>query len=886
MKLKIIQLNIDSIFHKLKELRIFVEIQQPHMLFLNETKLDPTKEPPKIRGYDSILKSREKNGGGVAIYFKSNINVTEVPINSRFETVGALLNNILYIALYNPGKFNIQEADITNLLEAHPKTIVIGDFNCRSTDWGDYTSNTNGKRLANICQNKDYLILTPDEPTFYRGQSSSIIDIAIAKNIYATNIEVLHDLNSDHRPVVFTFENIHNIPLLPENRRRNYSEANWTKYKKEVTENLKLNREISTIEQIDKTIQDFTKIIISAADSSIPWIKEGKPNLPQNILQHIQERNRARRRCQRNPTPENVADLNIKKYVLEEALKQHYTETWQRRIREDAKKRGNVWSLVKLRKNQTPRLIPGLKDQNGIIKHSPEDKANLLAETIHNYHTMTANFTDTNTRQQVTDIISEFQEQSYSIPQEHQISIHEVRRIIAATKPYKAPGLDKIQNILLKKLPRKGLVQIYYICKACLTLNYFPPAWKEANIIPIKKPGKNSQDPTSYRPISLISNLGKVLERLILNRLKKFDNQIPDAQFGFRNHRTTELQLATLIDEAKTNIIKGKTTALATLDIEKAYDTIWHEGLIYKLINMAIPGYLIKIIWEFLKERTFQVIVSGVPSQKHNIPAGVPQGSTLSPFLFLFYLADIPERGNTKLRLFADDTAVSAVSMNRDQACTQIQEHLDYLADYFKKWCLKINADKSNIITFDHKINLPKTTVFYEDKEIPYNKSTKYLGVTLDKRLNFQPHIQEILKKARKATHFIWPFIQPNALIDSELKLRLITTYIRPILLYAAPVWSSTSINNFLRLETVENYCLRKIAGYRQSEITNKKLWKKTKWTRLSKIIFRRTKNFFDYKVKNLPCTSHIGNTIIPDPVKKIKSTLINQLILDYDNTA
>lgn len=855
------------------------------MMFFNETKLDPLKSPPKIAGYESIVKSRNRNGGGVAIYFQANLNLAEFPLNSRFEVIAVTLDNTLFIALYNPCNFIFQEADIVDLLETKEKTIIIGDFNCRNVSWGDNASNHNGKKLEKICHNRNYNILTPDEPTFHKGNSTSILDIAVSNNVYISAIEVLEEVNTEHRPVIFTLDDTQSIPLLPEKKRRNYDKADWPQYKKSISENLTLIRNITSTEQIDSTIESLTQCIVAAADKHIPWIQKPNKNLPPQILQMIRERNSARRRWQRNPTQENQIELHNKKHILEEALKIYNTEQWNRRINADIQKKGNVFNLIRYRKNQTSRLIPGLKDQNNTLKHSPEEKAEIFAENLQVHHTMTANYTDNNTRLQVENTINNFNQQNHKITEEEQITIQEIRRIISATKPYKAPGPDGIQNILLKKLPRKGLVQIYYICRACLELNHFPQAWKEAVIIPIKKPGKDSHDPNSYRPISLISNLGKILEKTILNRLKKFDDKLQEAQFGFRQNRTTELQLATVIDEAMNNILKGNTTALATLDLEKAYDTIWHNGLIFKLIKLDLPGHLIKIIKNYITERNYQVAVSGTLSTKHHIPAGVPQGSTLSPTLFLFYTYDVPERNNTKLRLFADDTAITTTSINAERACRNLQDYLDTLSDYYRKWCLKVNPQKSKIITFNYKRQQPRTKVYFEDTHIPHNTNLKYLGVTLDKRLNFNIHTQEIHKRARMALYYIWPYLKPEANIEEKIKTRLITTYVRPILTYAAPVWSSTKIANFLRLETIENHCLRLIQGYKASEISNEELWYRANWTRLCHIIGKRTLSFFNYKIKALTVTENIGSTEIPDHVRKIKGKVINQLIKDHDRT-
>lgn len=324
---------------------------------------------------------------------------------------------------------------------------------------------------------------------------------------------------------------------------------------------------------------------------------------------------------------------------------------------------------------------------------------------------------------------------------------------------------------------------------------------------------------------------------------------------------------------------------MITLDIEKAYDTIWHEGLLYKLLQY-IPGYLVKIIQSFLSERSFKVKVQNSNSDPQPIPAGVPQGSTLSPILFLFYINDIPENPKTKIKLFADDTAISAESMNQDKAVEYIQKHLNELSTYYKKWKIKINPEKSVAIAFNNRRKTPKSKLKYNDVTIPYDTTVKYLGILLDKRLNFNKHVSATQKKIRYVAYCIGPYIKHDTPIEEKLKYTLIKAYMRPISLYAIPVWSSTNIKNFDKLEAVENRCLRKILNKKPREISNINLRKEANWTKLTHIIYERTKAFYDYKIKILEETENIGTNNLDTIPHRKAGKMINQLLLDFDQNA
>ncbi|GBO17647.1 putative RNA-directed DNA polymerase from transposon BS, partial [Araneus ventricosus] len=231
-----------------------------------------------------------------------------------------------------------------------------------------------------------------------------------------------------------------------------------------------------------------------------------------------------------------------------------------------------------------------------------------------------------------------------------------------------------------------------------LKFRHFPNCWKTARVLPILKPGKDPTHPVSYRPISLLPTLSKLGEKLILIRYlthaTKLRLPIPQ-QFGFTPQLSTTHQLLRFVEHINEGRNSNLATAAIFLDIAKAVDEVWIEGLIHKLIAYNFPQYIIEIIQSYITNRHLTVLVKNSDSTPRKLQAGVPQGGILAPIIFVLYMNDIPQVRNIMISLYADDTAILSQGKTPDKAIVPLQNYLKNLEAWLVRWKIKLNVDKT-----------------------------------------------------------------------------------------------------------------------------------------------------------------------------------------------
>ena len=236
----------------------------------------------------------------------------------------------------------------------------------------------------------------------------------------------------------------------------------------------------------------------------------------------------------------------------------------------------------------------------------------------------------------------------------------DIAKIIQNLDQNKAHGHDNISIRMLKICGSSIYKPLEMIFKQCIETGFFPSEWKKTNIVPIHKKG-NKQILENYRPVSLLPICGKILERLMFNEMFNFFNEnklISSDQSGFKPGDSCINQLLSITHEIHKSFDVGLEVRSVFLDISKAFDKVWHDGIIYKLTQNGISGNLLNLLEDFLKERKQRVVLDGQVSAWKNINAGVPQGSILGPLLFLIYINDLTEGLTTNVKLFAYHTSL------------------------------------------------------------------------------------------------------------------------------------------------------------------------------------------------------------------------------------
>ena len=382
-----------------------------------------------------------------------------------------------------------------------------------------------------------------------------------------------------------------------------------------------------------------------------------------------------------------------------------------------------------------------------------------------------------------------------------------ITKLLKDLDPSKAAGPDHIPAKFLKMFAEDLTPCLFILFSASLKQGIIPTDWKKATVSPIFKKGSRS-DPANYRPISLTSLLCKTLEHIIYSHVMGYlerNNILSTNQFGFRQKRSADLQLLLTVHDLASSLNDNAQTDCILLDFSKAFDKVSHKLLLLKLRYYGITGETINWIQSFLTNRKQQVVCDGSISEVVNVTSGVPQGSVLGPLLFLVFINDLPSCIKSTCRLFADDCLLYRQIHSKHDSDV-LQNDLHCLEHWANKWFMQFNPIKCVVLTITHKVHPTVTHYTLYDQMLAHVQEAKYLGLTLDSKLTFNKHIECICKRANSALAFIrrnTHFCQRNIRADAYC------TYVRPILEYAAFVWSPYTNININKLESVQRRAAR-----------------------------------------------------------------------------
>ena len=403
----------------------------------------------------------------------------------------------------------------------------------------------------------------------------------------------------------------------------------------------------------------------------------------------------------------------------------------------------------------------------------------------------------------------------------HRVTLTEAQSYIQKA-PSKAAGIDGLSVPMLKLALPALLGPLTDICNHSLQTSTFPSIWKRTLISPVLKT-KSPVSPSDTRPIALLSELSKVLERAVNSQLSahiESNALLYHSQAAYRSGHSTQTALLRLTDDVRKAVDEYKLTILVLFDLSKAFDSIPHNRLIMKLRDLNLSNDALKWFHSYLKDRS-QAVADGEggTSSWLKVSCGVPQGSILGSPLFSIYINDLPKvLKHSKCILYADDSQIyhHCTLSDIEAGIQRVSQDAQATADWATENELKINLAKSKVMILgsDKYIknldlsSLPPISV--NGINLEYVSEAKNLGITLSSTLDFVTHSKTVVSKVHRSLFSLNHFRHS---LSKQLRVQLVQSLIFPIFDYAAAVYLRVDTTRNKKLQTAQNACIRFVIG-------------------------------------------------------------------------
>ena len=449
----------------------------------------------------------------------------------------------------------------------------------------------------------------------------------------------------------------------------------------------------------------------------------------------------------------------------------------------------NTWKIIKeaMNTSENTSKISKIKWGNVI-----SDKSIDIAETFNKYFSSIGKNLARNihpSRKQFNDFLGTPNPNSIFLVSTHK---EEIFKIVCDLHDKKSSGYDGIDNCLLKRIIIHVADPIVHIMNLSISTGVVPDNMKIAKVVPVFKKGDKS-DVTNYRPISLLTSISKVLERIIYKRTFRFfqfHDVFTDFQFGFREKYSTSHALLSFVERATQALDKFCHMVGIFLDFSKAFDTINHEILLNKLYHYGIRGKALEWFRSYLSNRKQFVTFNNVNSQMLNIDCGVPQGSLLGPLLFIIYINDFHRSSKTlSFILFADDSNLFISHRDPLVLLRTLNSELIEVSHWITANKLSLNIAKSKFMIFSNSIETLPGDVYINDIPLEQVSSIKFLGIHVDNKLTWKDHVHVICKTISRNIGVI---NRLKYILPSSTLLMLYSSLILPYLNYGILVWGNT----------------------------------------------------------------------------------------------
>ena len=797
---------------------------------VTETKRDKV-DPKLLPGYlveSSRSKTSNPRQGGVALFWKTDIMGTPLDSfsNGEIDDVFAVFKLLsttfmigcIYIKPEQKHEIEILKNTLLKALafkEKHKiqECIFMGDFNARHHFWGDHRYNDAGLSLCNFLTSNNLHVLNSKEATFTSiNGGSSVIDLYISSGqishlSVSTAVDYETELGSGapdrgHYPVLLQMTSDRRWTQKREQKAWNWEKVDWNIFKqaseggssKILTE---LREQKWSSDKLWEKILNLTQEAVALSTVRRNTCPHSKPHWNSDLSALSVKLQEASRNYKKRSDPINRYKLEIIREEFKSCLKEA-EQSWIKKQTEtlNHKKGPEFWKTYKKLVTTSSDTKLGIFICNGQVVADNEERAKLLFNHFFAAnHLSNASFNE-DFNEFVKREVEKTKRMNCVWSEDEEISMLELEKGIEEVKTTrKSQDPDEIHPTVIKYMGpgMKQLILIFF--NLVLQESNWPFRNNVVKFIP--KNGKKSYlKVENFRPLTLSSYFGKLLERILKTRLHKHLERhalLDPDQEGFQKNKSTGRYLVNFISQVEEALERKEFPIAVMIDFQKAFDSVWINGLLYKLNQMGIHGKMWLLLKNFLENRVVRLKLEEFESEQFPIVVGLPQGSVLSPILFSIFVSDISYLCLGTNFKYADDLTLLVTGETLSDACKNMQFDLNKVSDWLNDWRILTAPDKTAAIVFQRKKS-PDVSTDIElqlcSTKIPFKKAIKVLGVIVENRLVFEEQLKTATEKAERRWTILKRKFYENAYINPEVLITLVKTCVLPVWTYLAYLWA------------------------------------------------------------------------------------------------
>lgn len=784
------------------------------------------------------------------------------------DILGTKIKDFQLINIYNEKSLKEDQDDWTierALVNITPSknTIIGGDFNAHHPWWNSAISTpTRAQALVPWLEKYEFELLNePDLPTFYREGmvNKSIIDLVfITKrlNQRQTQWEINPNLASgaDHEVLLYSIQESNTdlvenpIYAMP----YNLEKADWSKFSKKLleldqspdyrwglhTENdlgqeMRLETSLELEVGLENEAYKLQKMIQIAADYSIPRKKAShwsKAWWSEKLTKLRKALGQTRKLWKRSPTPENHQAYIEARNIYFQEIKEAKSSCWNLFL-ENAQGK-EIFKAFNYTKKRLTQRLPILKYREG----EEEKSAISFSEKCHAL--LTTLFQKPPDSEPIDwSAIPRETNPDWEWPE---IKPKEVREAIFTSSIKKAPGPDELSFLILQKAYMNLEIRFNTLYRLLIGKGYHPRCWKTAKGVILRKSASIKRDfsmPKAYRVISLLNCLGKIAEKIIARRLSTLaesSSLLYYDQIGGRQRKSAIDAVMSLVHDIQTAKHRKEMTTTLFIDVKGAFDHVSTNQLLRVCIRLGLPSSLISWISSFLSDRKIQLAFDNETSQETPIQVGIPQGSPISPILFLIYIRylfetseEIDEEERAQLSQvrylsYIDDIALVTSSKSLEANCRLLEKAASKLFQKGLDSFIQFDQEKIELIHFHARrsLNPDQYQIRLGNYLIKPQKLIKWLGIYLDPKLLFTEHVTKKVTEATRVFYQIERLSNTERGLSFQAMRQLYIACITSIADYGVPIWWAGQNHLLEKYQKLQNMALRKILGaFRTSPI-------------------------------------------------------------------